>query len=66
MTRHASALAVLALLTLQARGPELYGPGVFSTAAWDYFMAWTPDQQDVFFCRASDGNVSDVQSVMRT
>ena len=54
MTRHASALAVLALLTLQARGPELYGPGVFSTAAWDYFMAWTPDQQDVFFCRASD------------
>jgi Tol biopolymer transport system component len=34
--------------------PELYGAGVFSTGAWDFFMAWTPDQRDVFFCHASD------------
>lgn len=34
--------------------PELYGAGLFSTGAWDYFMAWTPDQKDVFFDRAND------------
>jgi Tol biopolymer transport system component len=34
--------------------PELYGAGIFSTGSWDFFMAWTPDQDDVFFCRATD------------
>ena len=32
--------------------PELYGAGVFSTDAWDFFMAWSPDERDVFFCQA--------------
>lgn len=33
--------------------PELYGVGVFSTAAtWDFFMAWSPDERQVFFCQA--------------
>src|SRR5439155_19067664 len=34
--------------------PELYGAGLFSTGFWDYFMAWSPDQRDVLFCRATD------------
>ena len=34
--------------------PELYGAGLFSTGAWDYFMAWSPDQTDVFFDHAND------------
>jgi Tol biopolymer transport system component len=34
--------------------PELYGAGLFSTGAWDYFMAWSPDQRDVFFDHAND------------
>jgi Tol biopolymer transport system component len=37
-----------------ATTPELYGAGLFSTGAWDFFMAWSPDQRDVFFCRATD------------
>src|SRR2546423_9520323 len=51
-----SAIAVVVLLTppVAGQGPELYGKGVFSTEAWDFFMAWTPDQHDVFFCRAAD------------
>jgi Tol biopolymer transport system component len=34
--------------------PELYGAGLFSTGAWDFFMAFTPDQRRVLFCRADD------------
>ena len=37
-----------------AKGAELYGAGLFTTGAWDFFMAFTPDQTDVFFCRAND------------
>ena len=36
-----------------AAGPELYGEGVFSTPAWDFFMAWEPDGKTVYFCRAN-------------
>jgi hypothetical protein len=35
--------------------PELFGEGVFSTAAWDFFVALTPDQRVAYFCRASGG-----------
>ena len=35
-----------------AAAPELYGVGVFSTDAWDFFMAWSPDERDVLFCQA--------------
>lgn len=33
-------------------GPELYGLGLFTTGAWDFFMAFSPDQRTVLFCRA--------------
>ena len=32
--------------------PELYGAGLFSTGAWDFFLAWSPDGRRVLFCRA--------------
>ena len=31
---------------------ELYGAGRFSTGAWDFFMAFSPDQRQVLFGRA--------------
>ncbi|NMO13649.1 Xaa-Pro aminopeptidase [Pyxidicoccus fallax] len=34
--------------------PELYGAGVFTTGAWDFFMAFSPDQRRVLFGRADD------------
>ena len=34
--------------------PELYGAGLFSTGAWDFFVAFTPDQRRALFCRADD------------
>lgn len=34
--------------------PELYGAGLFSTGAWDFFMAFSPDEREVLFCRAND------------
>jgi Tol biopolymer transport system component len=34
--------------------PELYGAGVFTTGAWDFFLAFSPDQRRVLFCRAND------------
>lgn len=37
-----------------ANGPALYGAGLFSTGAWDFFLAFSPDQRDVLFCRAND------------
>lgn len=36
----------------QTTGPELYGLGLFTTGAWDFFMAFSPDQRTVLFCRA--------------
>ncbi len=37
-----------------AAGPQLFGAGLFTTTAWDFFLAFTPDQQRVLFCRAND------------
>jgi hypothetical protein len=34
-------------------GPTLFGEGVFSTGAYDFFVALTPDQKTAYFCRAS-------------
>jgi len=33
--------------------PRLFGEGVFSTGAYDFFVALTPDQKSAFLCRAS-------------
>jgi Tol biopolymer transport system component len=33
--------------------PTLFGEGVFTTGAYDFFVALTPDQQTAYFCRAS-------------
>jgi Tol biopolymer transport system component len=49
-------LAVACVLPGQAaaqEGPRVYGPGVFSTGAWDFFVALTPDQRTAYICRAS-------------
>lgn len=34
-------------------GPQVYEPGVFSTGAWDFFVALTPDQRTAYICRAN-------------
>jgi hypothetical protein len=57
-----SPFAALAAVVLLASGasaptsvqPELYGAGLFSTGQWDFFMAFSPDQGRVLFCRAND------------
>ncbi len=36
------------------RTPELYGAGVFSTAAWDFYIAFSPDESRALFGRADD------------
>jgi hypothetical protein len=33
--------------------PTLFGEGVFSTGAYDFFVALTPDQRTAYLCRAS-------------
>jgi hypothetical protein len=33
--------------------PSLFGEGVFSTGAYDFFVALTPNQKTAYFCRAS-------------
>jgi len=38
----------------RARYPELYGAGLFTTGAWDFFMAFSPDGRRVLFGRADD------------
>lgn len=40
--------------THEAHAPEIYGAGLFTTGAWDFFMAFSPDQKHVLFCRADD------------
>lgn len=35
-------------------GPELFGAGLFSTSAWDFFIAFSPDQTRALFGRADD------------
>lgn len=37
-----------------APAPELYGAGLFSTGAWDFFVAFSPDQRRALFGRADD------------
>jgi len=37
----------------EALQPALFGEGVFTTGAYDFFVALTPDQQTAYFCRAS-------------
>ncbi len=34
-------------------GPKVFEPGVFSTPAWDFFVALTPDQRTAYLCRAN-------------
>jgi hypothetical protein len=34
--------------------PELFGAGLFSTGAWDFFIAWEADERAALFCRAND------------
>ncbi|WP_394825511.1 Xaa-Pro aminopeptidase [Pendulispora albinea] len=36
------------------KGAALYGAGLFTTGAWDFFMAFSPDQRSVLFGRADD------------
>ena len=38
----------------QPAAPELYGAGLFSTGAWDFFIALSPAQDTALFCRATD------------
>src|SRR5262249_12772824 len=33
--------------------PTLFGEGIFSTGAYDFFVAMAPDQKTAYFCRAS-------------
>ena len=37
-----------------ATKPELYGAGLFSTGAWDFFLAFSPDEKRALFCQAND------------
>ncbi len=48
--------AAAAAQDVRSRGavvPELFGEGVFSTAAWDFFVAFSPDGVEAWFCRAN-------------
>jgi hypothetical protein len=55
------ALRLLAVVTFVASpfavqaqaGPQVYEPGTFSTGAWDFFVALTPDQHTAYICRAN-------------
>ncbi|HEU4883744.1 MAG TPA: hypothetical protein VFT45_15910 [Longimicrobium sp.] len=48
-------LAPRALTAQQAPlRPELFGAGLFSTGAWDFFVAWDADERAALFCRAND------------
>jgi Tol biopolymer transport system component len=38
---------------LRPAEPELFGEGIFSTSAWDFFVAFTPDQRTAYVCRAN-------------
>jgi Tol biopolymer transport system component len=52
----AIALAVSAAAATRAQsdsGPERFGLGVFTTEAWDFFVALTQDQRTAYFCRAN-------------
>lgn len=38
---------------LRPAEPELFGEGIFSTPAWDFFVAFTPDQRTAYVGRAN-------------
>src|SRR5262245_32993586 len=40
-------------LASEALRPTLFGEGVFTTGAYDFFVAMTPDQKTAYFCRAA-------------
>jgi hypothetical protein len=40
--------------TTGTAAPELFGAGLFSTGAWDFFVAFSPDQTRALFGRADD------------
>jgi hypothetical protein len=42
------------LLRAQDGKPEIYGAGLFTTGKWDFFMAFTPSQDRIWFCEAND------------
>jgi Tol biopolymer transport system component len=48
-----AAVCVLAGRAAAQEGPRVYGPGVFSTGAWDFFVAFTPDLRTAYICRAN-------------
>jgi Tol biopolymer transport system component len=48
-----AATSVRSPIPMQSNGPELFGIGVFTTGEWDFFVAFTPDQQTAYFCRAN-------------
>lgn len=52
-------LTILALLAAcsapaRVRGPTVFGEGVFTTPAWDFFVAFAPDERYALFGRADD------------
>jgi Tol biopolymer transport system component len=46
-------LSLASAPTRAAEGPERFGEGVFTTPAWDFFVALTADQKTAYFCRAN-------------
>ena len=48
-------LSILSIPTFAAAQdrPSIYEPGIFSTGAWDFFVALTPDQRTAYICRAN-------------
>jgi hypothetical protein len=47
-------LALAIVAGCRAPAPALYGPGLFTTSAWDFFLASSPDQKRVLFGRADE------------
>lgn len=54
VTPSTAAVPPSAIAAPASAAPALYGAGVFSTGAWDFFVALTPDQQRALLCRADD------------
>jgi hypothetical protein len=47
-------LALAVVAGCRSPAPALYGAGLFTTSAWDFFLAFAPDQKHVVFGRADD------------
>lgn len=43
-----------ALAPAPTPAPAIYGAGLFTTSAWDFFLAFAPDEKRVLFGRADD------------